>query len=95
MQVTPVDPRDMRWEQTPRAYRVDFWRRLAPPPDVAADAMGWASDEYELTGADVAEVLSWASARCGPDRIFTLYAVLEDDRGGPGLVPLLGEEPTR
>jgi hypothetical protein len=54
-----------RWEQTPRAYRVSFRRGHAPRPGIAAADMALESDEYELTDADVTEVLSWASARCG------------------------------
>jgi hypothetical protein len=43
----PVDPRDQTSEVDAPRYRVCFWN-------------GSDSDEYEITGADVPEVLAWA-----------------------------------
>lgn len=77
--VRSIDPRDQTWEQNHPAYRVYFH-----------DADGL-SDEYEVTGADVEDVIAWAHTQLGK-RTFVLYvAVAEPD--GLGLVRLLGHDP--
>lgn len=78
MKSTGIDPRDAEWEIPNPSYRVYFH-----------DAKG-ASDEYEIEGADVTEVLAWAEAR-RDDRTFVLYACAP--RGGLGLLRLHGREP--
>lgn len=78
MQTMGVDPRDETWELVEPRYRVYFWA-------------GTASDEWEVSGADVQEVLAWAEANRG-DRTYTLYACVPHD--GLGLVRLAGEDPT-
>ncbi|MBH1936065.1 hypothetical protein I5Q34_17615 [Streptomyces sp. AV19] len=79
MKTQPVDPRDMTWEQDQAVYRVHFWDRSAV-----------ASYEYEVTGADVGEVLGWARGRAEAEGwAFTLY-VRVDGGDGPGLVRLCG-----
>lgn len=78
MQIKPIDPRDQTWEQDQARYRVYFWA-------------GTASDEWEVSGADVHEVLNWAESRRG-DRTYTLYACVPVD--GLGLVRLAGVDPT-
>ena len=75
----PVDPRDQTWEVDEPAYRVHFH-----------DGRG-ASDEYEVRGADVDEVLAWAEQARG-GRTFVLYACVPTD--GLGLVRLQGNDPT-
>jgi hypothetical protein len=80
----PVDPRDTRWEVSTPSYRVYFWERQG--------VGGYRSDEFELDGSDVDEVLRWANERAG-GRTFVVYAALT--RGGePGLVRLAGIDPT-
>jgi hypothetical protein len=64
VRVEPVDPRDQRWEAEAEAYRVYFW---SPPPFGA-----WRSEEFEITDADVAEVLAWAE-REASGRLRTVY----------------------
>jgi len=78
MDIRGVDPRDQTWEVSHPSYRVHFH-----------DAAG-ASDEYEVTGANVAEVLAWAEARRG-DRTFVLYACVPHE--GLGLLRLEGSDP--
>jgi hypothetical protein len=73
-----VDPRDQTWELGRPAYRVYFH-----------DAAG-ASDDYEVSGADVAEVIDWAESHKG-DRTYVLYACVRHD--GLGLVRLAGSDP--
>jgi hypothetical protein len=77
--IVGIDPRDQRWEVDTPAYRVYFH-----------DARG-TSDEYELTGADVTEVLAWAEAeRRG--RTYVAY-VCATSRDGLGLLRLAGADP--
>ena len=84
MDIRPVDPRDIRWEIDDPAYRVYLWR-----PDPAGS--GWISEEWEITGADVAGVREWAEEQANGRR-FVLYARAET-ADGPGLIRLQGAEP--
>jgi len=86
MRARLVDPRDTRWEVEARAYRVYFWLQ-APGPA----GPGWTSEEWEITGADVGEVLGWASHDT-QHREYVLYAccTCNDERG---LIRLLGHNP--
>jgi hypothetical protein len=78
MEIRSVDPRDQEWEVKDPKYRVYYF-----------DAKG-ASDEYEVTGADVSEVLDWAERQRG-DRTFAIYACVPQD--GLGLLRLRGRDP--
>jgi len=83
MQVTGIDPRDVRFELNEPDYRVYFFE-----PDGR-------SDEYHLTEArDVAEVLAWAKANVG-DRTYAVYVFTDFGPGSekPGLIRLLGRDP--
>jgi hypothetical protein len=93
MDVRPVDPRDTGWEITSPSYRVYFWEAQPPPPGAQDDAVGYRSSEFEITGADVAEVLAWAEATAAGESSFTLYGVIEHG-GERGLVRLAGIDPT-
>lgn len=76
-----VDPRDQTWEEWDPAYRVYFWDARA------------ACEEWELTGRDASEALTWAQDSAD-GRTFTLYAVVNAP-SGLGLVRLAGTDPTR
>ena len=78
VEVIAVDPRDQTWEVDRPRYRVYFH-----------DTNG-ASDEHEITGADVGEVIAWAETRRGP-RTYVLYVCVDSD--GLGLVRLAGADP--
>ncbi|WP_196942905.1 hypothetical protein [Streptomyces sclerotialus] len=79
MHVRGVDPRDTTWEQDAATYRAYFW-----------DGSANASDDYEVTGADVEEVLAWAHVKAEETgSAYTLYVRVTDE-GGPGLVRLSG-----
>jgi hypothetical protein len=78
METRGVDPRDETWEIKQPRYRVHFH-----------DSHG-ASDEYEVEGADVAEMLAWAEATRG-HRTFVLYVCVPRD--GLGLLRLHGSDP--
>jgi hypothetical protein len=87
MRVHSVDPRDTRWEVDRPSYRVYFWRRQSDRPD-----SGWASEEWQIDGADVGEVLAWADTDQAR-RAYTLYVRCESN-DGPGLIRLAGTDPT-
>jgi hypothetical protein len=75
--VHPVDPRDQTSEVDAPRYRVCFWN-------------GSDSDEYEITGADVPEVLAWAD-RSAAGRTYSLWACLPAGHEvGVNLVRLAG-----
>ena len=78
--VEPVDPRDQTEGVDAPSYRVYFWR-------------GSHSDEYEITGADVPEVLAWADLGAA-GRTYSLWACLPArDAVGVNLVRLAGWDP--
>lgn len=78
METRAIDPRDVTWEIDRPRYRVFF------------HAANGSSDEHEVEGADVAEVLHWAEATKG-NRTFVLYACVP--QGGLGLLRLEGNDP--
>jgi hypothetical protein len=90
--VRPVDPRDASWEINQPAYRVYFWRRVPQPIGLP---MGFAAEEFEVTGADVRETIAWAEATAGSDRTYTLYAIAQLAEGELGLLRLAGADPLR
>lgn len=65
-------------------FRVTFWD----------GRNAWASQEYEVSGADVVEVVSWAQATLGElGTEFTIYLkAMRDNR--VGVVVLAGRDPT-
>jgi hypothetical protein len=78
MDAVAVDPRDQTWEVDRPRYRVYFHE------------VNGASDEYEVTGADVDEVIAWAEEQCGR-RMYVLYVCVPAD--GFGLVRRAGVDP--
>lgn len=67
-------------------FRVYFWR-------------GTVSDEYEVSGAEVHEVIEWANAKAGGEWTYVLYLLV--DRGDTvrgldrlGLIQLAGRDPS-
>lgn len=79
MHVRLIDPRDQQWEMDqPEAYRLTFRSSAS------------SVDDYEISGADIDDVLSWAeSHRNG--RSYTLWLrVTTSD--GLGLVRLLSKD---
>lgn len=78
MEINPVDPRDQTWEIDQPRYRVYF------------HGPGGASDEREITGADVAEVIAWADSYRDA-RTYVLYVCVPG--ADLGLVRLAGIDP--
>jgi hypothetical protein len=85
LKVRPVDPRDQRWEVRQPAYRVYFWRSWQG---------GCSTREFELSGGDVLEVLSWADRNAKDGETFTLHVTASTSEG-LGLIRLAGDGPTR
>lgn len=82
MNVIPVDPRDQVEEVDEPRYRVYFWHRRDS-----------ASYEFEISDADVPEVLDWANENAG-DRTYSLWVCLPArTRDGVNLIRLAGWEP--
>ena len=93
MRIERHDPRDTEWELNRPAYRVHFWSQAAVLEGVAARSVGWAAEEYEITHADVHEVLAWAS-EAAEGREFGVFVVADHD-DERGLIRLAGVDPTR
>jgi hypothetical protein len=77
---SPIDPRDQTSEVDDPAYRAHFW-----------DNPG-SCDEWELTEADIDEVLDWVRAN-SKGRPHSLWAVVRSDRDVQ-LIRLRGIDPT-
>lgn len=94
MFVEGVDPRDIEWEVDEPVYRVYLWHQPPAPPGVAQEHVMWHCSEHRMTEVvDIEEVLDWARSTARPDQTYTVY-VEHRDSGRPGLVRLLGEDPT-
>jgi hypothetical protein len=78
MEINLVDPRDQTWEIDQPRYRVYF------------HGPAGASDEREITGADVAEVIAWADSHRDA-RTYVLYVCVPG--ADLGLVRLAGIDP--
>lgn len=86
MKVAPVDERDSGWEDRRPRFRVYFF---------AGDGPGNVTWTYDVTDADVLDVLRWAQRQAGEDRMYAVALVRDDHPphgGAPqrGLVWLVG-----
>ena len=90
MQVTRVDERDSGWEDPRSRFRVYLHG------SGGTSTGGW-TDTYDITGADVLQVIDWAQRQAG-DRLTYAVALVRDEAGmerrgprhGRGLVWLVG-----
>lgn len=80
MQVTRVDERDCGWEDPHPRFRVYLHGSRE------TTTAGW-TDTYDITGADVLQVIDWAQRQAG-DRLTYAVALVRDDaemeRNNPG-----------
>ena len=90
MSVVPVDERDSGWEQPLPRFRVYLHESSATSP-------GGATWTYDVTGADVVQVVDWAQQQAAGRRTFAVALVYDDAAveqaspgDGRGLVWLLG-----
>jgi len=91
MEINPIDPRDVQWEVHHPAYRVYFWSKTEDSPGRPA----WSASEFEVTGADLeaTDVISWAREQAKQRTLVVIYALVDGNNGGPGLVRLAGYGP--
>lgn len=80
MQVARVDERDSGWEDPNPRFRVYLHGSSE------TSTSGW-TDTYDITGADVLQVIDWAQRQAG-DRLTFAVALVRDDaemeRNSPG-----------
>lgn len=94
LQAHGVDPRTATWEVDEPVFWVVFFRPDPETVDLPAESASYSSDEWELTGGDVAEALAWAAEHAGPERTWMLYVVVAKSPSEPiGLIRLAGTDP--
>lgn len=94
MEAKAVDPRETGWQIDHPTYRVYIWSPGPPSEHITPAARGWRCSEFDVTGADVEEVLAWARAQAPSDGTYTVF-LRGTDNGEGGLSRLAGWEPTR
>lgn len=93
MRVRPIDPRDIAQHISRSTYRVYFFERMVPISGDPNEADGLVSEEYELSDADVPEVIEWAEGEVGLQRTYVIYLVVQQD-GAKSLARLVGVDLT-
>src|SRR5665647_1725275 len=84
--IAPVDERDSRWESDRPRFRVYLHG------STASSTGGWTAT-YDVTGADVLQVVDWAQTQAGDSHTFAVALVCDDRaQGGRGLVWLVGRD---
>jgi hypothetical protein len=83
MQVTPVDERDAKWEGDQPVFRVYLHTS-------EATSTSGATATYDVTGADVLQVIDWAQHQAGDRMTYAVALVLDAPDRGRGLVWLVG-----
>jgi hypothetical protein len=81
--VEPVDAQKTSWEDHRPRFRVLLFER----PDHTAP---FHTSAYDVTGAEVPEVLSWAEDQAGDEGLYAVALVGRNPRGEPGLTWLVG-----
>ena len=90
--IVPVDERDSGWENDRPRFRVYLHG------SAESSTAGWTAT-YDVTGADVLQVIDWAQIQAGEGRTYAV-ALVYDDRAqeestpgyGRGLVWLVGRD---
>ncbi len=83
MRFEEVDERDSRWESHSACYRVYVFR---------PGGGSWTTETYDVTDAQVPEVIAWAADRAG-DGLYAVALVSQreaDGSSGRGLIWLVG-----
>ena len=90
VQIVPVDERNSGWENPHPRLRV-YLHGSGP-----TSTHGW-TDTYDVTGADVAQVIDWAQRQAGDALTYAVALVYDDEAeehrnpgSGRGLVWLVG-----
>lgn len=95
VRVRSVDPRDICWEDDEPAFRVTFWKKLPSPVDGELLYVGYQSREYEVSDAEVLEVVAWATGEAEVAETWTLHVLARSPNGELGQVRLAGVDPNR
>jgi hypothetical protein len=82
VQVVQVDERDSGWEDSDPRFRV----YLHGSGETSTE--GW-TDTYDMTGADVLQVIDWAQRQAG-DQLTYAVALVRDDKEAKRLNPRFG-----
>jgi hypothetical protein len=89
VRIVPVDERDSGWEQSHPRFRVYLHG------SGEASTAGWTAT-YDVTGADVVQIIDWAQRQAGDTRTYAVALVYDDEARDEdpgyrrGLVWLLG-----
>jgi hypothetical protein len=103
IEIVGVDERDSNWEDDRPRFRVYFQRTLGEPgaesraEERSPSPIGGWTATYDVTGADVVQVIDWAQRQAGPSLVYSI-ALVRDERDvaiahpgrGRGLVWLVG-----
>lgn len=92
MRIVQVDERDNNWECNDPRFRVYLHG------SGETSTSGW-TDTYDITGADVLQVIDWAQRQAGDSLTYAVALVWDDEAqeklnpgGGRGLTWLVGED---
>ena len=90
VQIVPVDERDSNWENGSPRFRVYLHRGVG-------ETTYGSTDTYDVTGADVLQVIDWAQRQAGDSLTYAVALVYDDKSEGQlnqgcdrGLVWLVG-----
>jgi hypothetical protein len=86
VRVIPSDERDCYWEEHAPVFRVYLFRGPGP---------GYSVETYDVSEADVGEVMGWAQNEAGPDRQWAVTLVRDTQPDGTpsrGLIWLVGRD---
>lgn len=82
MRIKSVDERDSTWERHDATYRVYLFSG-------GNRGGSWTTDTYDVTDADVVEVIAWAKSRLASGDRFSIALREGEDRG---LIWLVGAD---
>lgn len=90
IRIVAVDERDSGWEDDRPRFRVDLHT------GGETSALG-STATYDVTGADVLQVIDWAQRQAGEDQVYAVALVRDEPRRDPsgtgrGLVWLVGRD---
>jgi hypothetical protein len=74
MRIEGVDERDSSWEEYEPRFRVYLF---SGGDDIPVDRASWVTDTYDITQAEVSDVIGWAQDKAGPDGAYAVALVHE------------------
>lgn len=88
-----VDERDSGWEEHGPRFRVYLFEQSGfRVADDGSQSPGYATTTWDVTGADIVDVLGWAQHQAGDRGLYSVALVADgyDEQTGRGLVWLVG-----